>query len=90
MTPQKIKLPAEERKQLATALKKIIGQMNAVLELVEKNEVTDSTFNQLLAVKGGITRVCKEIIAKGVLPNLRNYTDKQIDNALNIIFRLDR
>jgi DNA-binding FrmR family transcriptional regulator len=89
MKPQKIKLTIEDRKELLLSMKKIIGQMNAVTTVIENNEVTDLTFNQLLAVKGGATRICKEIISKGVVPNFKNYSPQQIDQALNVIFRLD-
>ncbi len=89
MKPQKINLTKEQRQELLLSMKKIIGQMNAISTVIEANQVTDNTFNQILAVKGGATRICKEIISKGVLPNLKNYSDKQIDQALNVIFRLE-
>lgn len=89
MKAKPIKLDKTDREVLIIAMKKIIGQMNAIQTTIEKNEVTDLTFNQLLAIKGGTNRICKEIIAQGVIPNLKNYNQQEINRALEIIFKLD-
>jgi len=84
-----IKLSPEDRKKLSTAVKRIIGQLQAINLVIEENQVTDQTFTQLLAVKGGASRVCKDIISKGVLSNIKNYSLQELDQALDIIFKLD-
>lgn len=89
MPIKKINLKEAERKELINSIKKIIGQLQAVSYTIESDKVTSSTFTQLLAVKGGASRVCKDIISKGVLGNLKNYTLEELDSALNIIFKLD-
>jgi DNA-binding FrmR family transcriptional regulator len=85
-----IKLPPEAKKEIATATKKVIGQLQSILLVIEEDRVNDSTFNQLLAVKGGASRICKEIISKGVLANIQSYTPQELDHALDIIFKLDK
>jgi DNA-binding FrmR family transcriptional regulator len=88
MPKRKIDLSEESRRSLIVSVKKILGQLEAIKTVLENNQVEDQTFNQLLAVKGGATKICKEIIAKGVMPNLHKYSQEEIDNALEIIFRL--
>jgi DNA-binding FrmR family transcriptional regulator len=89
MTVNKIPLSQKDRKELAASVKKIIGQLNSILGLLEKDAITDQTFIQLLAVKGGASKLCKEMISKGLVPKIKTYSLKEIDNALSIIFKLD-
>jgi DNA-binding FrmR family transcriptional regulator len=89
MPTKKIKLSESEKKELMTSIKKIIGQLQAVSYTIETDKVTSSTFTQLLAVKGGASKVCKDIISKGVLGDLKNYSMEELDSALNVIFKLD-
>ena len=86
---KKIKLSEEDRKHVIVSIKKIVGQLQSIASLVEDNKVTDQTFTQLLAVKGGTSKICKEIIAKGVMPNIGAYTKEELNQALNVIFKLD-
>jgi DNA-binding FrmR family transcriptional regulator len=84
-----IKLTEKDRKQLITAVRRVIGQLRNVEKELEEDTVGDHTFTQLLAVKGGASKVCKEIISRGVIDNLQTYSRKEIDQALDIIFKLD-
>jgi DNA-binding FrmR family transcriptional regulator len=84
----KIKLTDQERHGLAMSIKKIIGQLQSISQVIENNQITEQTFTQLLAVKGGASKVCKDIIAKGVLTQIQEYSQEELDNALNIIFKL--
>lgn len=85
---KKIKISKVDKDRLMMATKKIIGQMQSIAAIIDSDQITDQTFIQLLAVKGGASKICKEIISKGVLKNLKDYTPEEIDNALNIIFKL--
>ena len=84
----KIVLTKEERQALVMSIKKIIGQLQSISLIIDNDQITEQTFTQLLAVKGGASKVCKDIIAKGVLTQIREYSKDELDNALNIIFKL--
>ena len=84
-----IKLSEKERKGLTIGIKKIIGQLQSISFVIEEDKITDQTFTQLLAVKGGTSKICKEIIAKGVLTQISKYSTEELEQALNIIFKLD-
>lgn len=86
---RKITLQLKDKKSVIISLKKIIGQLQSIAEVVENDKITDQTFTQLLAVKGGASRVCKDIISKGVLNNLDKYSTDELEAALEVIFRLD-
>jgi DNA-binding FrmR family transcriptional regulator len=85
----KIKISPEERKNLVNSLKKIVGQLQSVIDIVENDKIREQTLTQLLAVKGGTTRVCKDIISHGILKNIKDYKYDDLDKALSIIFKLD-
>lgn len=74
--------------QLSISLKKIIGQLQSLSDQINEKKINNQTFVQLLAAKGGVSRVCKDIISKGILSNLSNYSKEELDNALNIILKL--
>ena len=84
-----IKLTQKDRTYLTTAVRRVIGQLRNVEKELQEDTVGDHTFTQLLAVKGGASKVCKEIISRGVIDHLQTYTRKEIDQALDVIFKLD-
>lgn len=85
---RRISLDEKNRKELLISVKKIIGQLQSIALIIEEDKVDDQTFTQLLAVKGGASRVCKEIISRGVLTQLDKYSNEELDKALEIIFKL--
>lgn len=85
----KIKINETDRKAIAMNLKKVLGQVNSIMERVKDDNITDDILTQLMAVKGGASRSCKDIIAKGIMPNIHKYSQKELDGALNMIFRID-
>ncbi len=86
---KKIVLDEKDRKELTVSIKKIIGQLQSISTIIDNNNISDQTFTQLLAVKGGASRICKEIITKGVLSNIKSYSIEDLEKALNVIFKLD-
>lgn len=84
-----IQLSEKDIKDITISIKKIVGQLQSVSMVIENNQVTGQTFTQLLAAKGGVSRICKDIISKGVLSKIDKYSLSELDAALNIIFKLD-
>jgi len=83
-----IPLDEKDRRELSISVKKIIGQLQSIGLIIENNKIDDQTFTQLLAVKGGASKICKEIISRGVLTQLDKYSSEELDRALEIIFKL--
>lgn len=90
MQSQNIKLTQEQTKQIVISCKKIIGQLQNIQTQIESENLDPSIFTQLLAVKGGTSRVCKDIIAKGILTQLHKYNQQELEHALDIILKLDK
>ena len=85
---KKIVLSEKDKDDILVSLKKIIGQLNSIYKNIDQGNVNSQTFTQLLAVKGGASKVCKDIIGFGVLPVLDKYSKEEINQALDIIFKL--
>ena len=90
MATQTIKLTDEQTKSIVISCKKIIGQLQTIQTQIESKSLDPSIFTQLLAVKGGASRVCKDIIAKGILTQLHKYNQQELEQALDIILKLDK
>lgn len=90
MVPKTIKLTDEQTKSIVISCKKIIGQLQTIQTKIESESIDSSIFTQLLAVKGGASRVCKDIIAKGILTQLHKYNQQELEQALDIILKLDK
>ena len=84
-----IKISEIDRKAIALNLKKVMGQVNSIMEKVQNDNINDDILTQLLAVKGGASRCCKDIIIKGIMPNIHKYSQKELNEALNILFKID-
>ena len=90
MVSKTIKLTEEQAKSMVISCKKIIGQLQNIQTKIESKNLDASIFTQLLAVKGGASRVCKDIIAKGILTQLHKYNQQELEQALDIILKLDK
>lgn len=86
---KQVTLTKEDNAYLIISIKKIIGQLQSISSVIENDKVNSQTLTQLLAVKGGASKVCKEIISRGVLSQIHKYNKEELDKALNIIFKLD-
>lgn len=83
-----ITLTPQDNKAVVISIKKIIGQLQSLSVQIEEKSINDQTFVQLLAAKGGVSRICKDIISKGVLTKLGEYSPQELNKALDIIFKL--
>ncbi|MBC7406161.1 MAG: metal-sensing transcriptional repressor [Candidatus Parcubacteria bacterium] len=90
MVSKTIKLTDDQAKSMVISCKKIIGQLQTIQTKIESKNLDASIFTQLLAVKGGASRVCKDIIAKGILTQLHKYNQQELEHALDIILKLDK
>ena len=85
---KKIDLSAQDINHILISIKKIVGQLNSIYNNIEQGNVNSQTFTQLLAVKGGASKICKDIISRGVLPVLDKYSKEEVNQALDVIFKL--
>jgi DNA-binding FrmR family transcriptional regulator len=84
-----IKLKSENQRTITIALKKIIGQLQTILSDVEGNHACDETLTQIMAVRGGVSRVGKDLIGMGILACMSKYTKEELQTAIEALYKMD-
>ncbi len=83
-----IQLKSEDKRQITIALKKIIGQLQTILSDVEGDHACDETLTQLMAVRGGVSRVGKDLIGLGILACMNKYTKEELQAAIEALYKM--
>jgi DNA-binding FrmR family transcriptional regulator len=84
-----IKLKPEDQRKISISLKKIIGQLQTILSDVDGNHACDETLTQLMAVRGGVSRVGKDMIGMGILACMNKYTKEELQTAIEALYKMD-
>jgi DNA-binding FrmR family transcriptional regulator len=82
-------LGQEEKKSISISLKKIIGQTQAILSDIEGDHACDETLTQIMAVRGGISRVGKDLVRLGILDCMGKYTKEELISAIEALYKMD-
>jgi DNA-binding FrmR family transcriptional regulator len=83
-----IKLKENDKKQIVTNIKKIIGQLQTILGDVDENHACDETLTQIMAVRGGVSRVGKDLIGLGILECMSKYTKEELKIAVEALYKM--
>jgi DNA-binding FrmR family transcriptional regulator len=83
-----IKLKPEDKRKITISIKKIIGQLQTILSDVEGNHACDETLTQLMAVRGGVSRVGKDMIGLGILACMNKYTKEELQTAIEALYKM--
>jgi DNA-binding FrmR family transcriptional regulator len=85
---QHIKLKPEDKKNTVMSLKRIIGQLQTIQNEIENDEACDQTLTQILAARGGLARVGKDLVGLGILSCLSKYSRKELEQAVELLFKM--
>jgi DNA-binding FrmR family transcriptional regulator len=82
-------LKPEEKKSLTISLKKIIGQLQTILSDIDGDHACDETLTQIMAVRGGVSRVGKDLIGMGILACMKKYSKEELQTAIEALYKMD-
>jgi len=82
-------LKEKDIKYLVASINRLIGVLNSAKNDIEKNHACEETVGKLVAAKGAIATVGKELINKGVLECMSKYSQKELEEAIKLMFKLD-
>jgi DNA-binding FrmR family transcriptional regulator len=85
---QHIKLKPDDKKNTIMSLKRIIGQLQTIQNEIENDEACDQTLTQILAARGGLARVGKDLVGLGILSCLGKYSRKELEQAIELLFKM--
>jgi DNA-binding FrmR family transcriptional regulator len=83
-----IQLKPENKKQIINSLKRIIGQLQTILSDIDGDHACDETLTQIMAVRGGVSRVGKDLIGMGILECMDKYTKEELQSAIEALYKM--
>ena len=85
---QHLTLKKEDKTQVIQSLNRIMGQLEAIKQEILDDEACDETLTQLLAVRGGVARVGKDLVGMGILACLSKYNRKELEQAIEKLLKM--
>jgi len=82
-------LNEEEKRKLVLNISKIVGQLESIKKDIINDEACDESLNQILAIKGGVEKVGRELVGKGVLDCLNQYSHDELEVIIKNLFKLN-
>jgi len=81
-------LKDDEKQKISADINKIIGQLEAIKRDVLADDACDESLNQILAIKGGVEKIGRELIGKGVLACLSDYSPAELEVIIKNLIKL--
>lgn len=83
------KFRQEDKSKLISSLNKVIGQLETVKQDVETDNSCDDTLTQILAIRGGVASIGRNLIGRGVIDNIGDYSKPELELILKNFLKLD-
>jgi DNA-binding FrmR family transcriptional regulator len=77
-----------EKQKLVTNINKIIGQLESIKRDISQNEACDESLTQILSIKGGVEKIGRELVGKGILECLTDYSTSELEVIIKNLFKL--
>jgi DNA-binding FrmR family transcriptional regulator len=74
---------------MSQSINRIIGQLDSIKSEILNDEACDESLTQILAIKGGVERVGLDLLSKGVLDCLQDYSKEELSIVFKNMFKLD-
>jgi len=81
-------LTDSEKNRTVIAISKIVGQLEAIKKDVMTDNACDETITQILAIRGGVSTIGQNLVGKGILDCLNNYSREEMELILKNMFKL--
>lgn len=82
-------LDEESKKKTAIAINRIIGQLEAVKADILNDQACDETLTQVLAIKGGASKIGLDLLSMGVLSCFDKYSEEELLSIFKNMFKLN-
>jgi DNA-binding FrmR family transcriptional regulator len=82
-------LHPKDKQSAITSLNRIIGQLETIKKDVETDNACDDTLVQILAIKGGVESMGRNLIGKGIFDNIESYSKSELEIIVKNLFKLD-
>jgi DNA-binding FrmR family transcriptional regulator len=82
-------LSDKDKQSTLSSINKIIGQLETVKKDVMANDACDETLIQIMAIKGGVESMGRNLVGKGILDCLTEYSREELELIIKNLFKLD-
>ncbi len=82
-------LSEKDKQTIVSSIKKIIGQLEAIKTDVQNDNACDETLVQIMAAKGGVESMGRNLVGKGILDCLNQYSREELELVVKNLFKLD-
>lgn len=81
-------LEESDIKSFTTNINKIIGQLETIKKDLSTNSTCDDSLTQILAIKGGVESLGRNMVGKGLLDCLDDYSKDELELIIKNLFKL--
>jgi DNA-binding FrmR family transcriptional regulator len=78
-----------QKAKLALGINKLIGQLETIKSDILTDNACDDSLIQVLAVKGGVEKIGRELIGTGILDCLADYSKEELELIFKNLLKLD-
>ena len=82
-------LQEKDIKYLVANLNRLIGVLESAKRDIQENHACEETVSKIHAAKGAAARVGIELINRGVLSCLQDYSKEELEEAIKSMFKLE-
>jgi DNA-binding FrmR family transcriptional regulator len=75
------------KKKMRISINRLIGQLNAIQRDVDNESICDESLIQLLAIKGGLNAVVKQIFDVGLTECLKDKDQKRMNEFVALMLK---
>jgi DNA-binding FrmR family transcriptional regulator len=79
----------DQKKKLTSAINRIIGQLETIKTEINNDDSCDESLVQIMAIKGGVEKVGREMVGNGILDCLGQYNREELEIIIKNLFKLD-
>ncbi len=79
----------QQKNKLSSSINRIVGQLETIKAEINNNESCDESLIQIMAIKGGVEKVGREMVGNGILDCLNQYSRGELEVIIKNLFKLD-
>ena len=84
---QNYKFNEKDRKYLVDSINRLTGVINSAKNDIEEDHACLETISKLVAARGAINKVVQEMVSRGVLKCVSDYSEEELEIILKTLLK---
>jgi DNA-binding FrmR family transcriptional regulator len=77
-----------QKAKLTASVNRIIGQLETIKSDINNDSSCDESLVQIMAIKGGVEKIGREMVGNGILDCLGNYSREELESVIKNLFKI--